>query len=540
MTRYEPDRSQRTGMRGGCFLGGCLLVSLLGCRTVDRMEIFQPDFESAIPPRRDVELPEDRVARSSIESEPAVPAEGPVPLSIEQAVMLGLRNDRDLRVAQLESVVTGTFEAIERGVYDPELYADAEVSEDRSSETDRATGERFDVKGEDVRVEAGIRQTLPTGTEIEGGVTQRRSISDRAPELQEARVGLTVTQSLLAGIGPAVNLASVRQAELDTEASRQELRAFTESVVAQTEIAYWNHVLARREIEIFERSLDVAERQRDEIEQRIDVGVLADTEAAAARAEVALREQALIDARSEVEQTRLRLLRRVDPDAAGRFERALDLTTLPEVDAGPVEDLEERLRLAEEKRPDLAEARTRLRRDELETIVTRNGLLPRLDVFLALGRTGFGDTFDESFRELETNTYDWTVGVSFSYLLGNRAARARDDRARVDRRRAEEAVENLLQLVRLDVRIALDELERARLQIAATAATRVFQEQTVEAERARFEVGESTALLVAQAQRDLLQAEIAEVESVVAYRIARVRLYLAEGSLLERRGIRFD
>ncbi len=521
-------------------LAAALLASAFGCRTVDRMEIFQPDYESAVPPRREVDVPEDRVARSSIESEPEVPAEGAIPLSIEQAVMLGLRNDRELRVAQLESVVTGAFEAIERGAYDPELYVDAEVTEDRSSETDRATGERFDVKGEEARVEAGVRQVLPTGTEIEGNVSQRRSISDRAPELQEARLGLTVTQSLLEGLGPAVNLASVRQAELETEASRHELRGFTESVVAQIEIAYWNHVLARREIEIFERSLEVADRQRDEVEQRIEVGVLADTEAAAARAEVALREQALIDARSEVEQTRLRLVRRVDPDAAGRFERELDLTTLPEVDAAPIDDLEDRLKLAEERRPDLAEARTLLRRDELDTLVTRNGLLPRLDVFLALGRTGFGDTFDESFRELETNTYDWTAGVSFSYLLGNRAARARDHAAQADRRRAEEAVENLLQLVRLDVRIALDELERTRQQIGATAATRALQEQTVEAEQARFEVGSSTALLVAQAQRDLLQAQIAEVESVVAYRIARVRLFLAEGSLLERRGIRFD
>jgi outer membrane protein TolC len=44
---------------------------------------------------------------------------------------------------------------------------------------------------------------------------------------------------------------------------------------------------------------------------------------------------------------------------------------------------------------------------------------------------------------------------------------------------------------------------------------------------------------VAQAQRDLLVSQIAEVEAIVNYRIALVRLYLAEGSLLERRGIRF-
>jgi hypothetical protein len=37
-----------------------------------------------------------------------------------------------------------------------------------------------------------------------------------------------------------------------------------------------------------------------------------------------------------------------------------------------------------------------------------------------------------------------------------------------------------------------------------------------------------------------LRAQIAEVESIVHYRIALVNLYRAEGSLLERRGIRIE
>jgi outer membrane protein TolC len=42
---------------------------------------------------------------------------------------------------------------------------------------------------------------------------------------------------------------------------------------------------------------------------------------------------------------------------------------------------------------------------------------------------------------------------------------------------------------------------------------------------------------VSQAQRDLLAIRIQEVEAVIEYRIALVELYLAEGTLLERRGI---
>ena len=123
--------------------------------------------------------------------------------------------------------------------------------------------------------------------------------------------------------------------------------------------------------------------------------------------------------------------------------------------------------------------------------------------------------------------------------MGNRAARARDQAARATRQQAAEAVKNLERIVGYDVRLALTKLESVRRPIAASAATRKYQEETLTAEKERFAVGAGTALLVAQAQRDLLVSQIAEIRSIVNYRIARMELYRAEGSLLDRRGIVF-
>jgi len=213
-------------------------------------------------------------------------------------------------------------------------------------------------------------------------------------------------------------------------------------------------------------------------------------------------------------------------------------TTGPAIDAQPITDLPERLQLAEQARPDINEARLRLQQDRLEVLVTKNGLLPRLELFAGLGRTGYADTFSQSVKELDGDTYDFTAGLRFSHFLGNRSAEARHVAARATRRQSAEAVANLLQIVRLDVHLAATEVERTRQQISATAATRALQEQTLVAEKERFDVGASTSLLVAQAQRDLLTIQIAEVEAVINYRTALVQLYLSEGSLLERRGIR--
>ncbi len=519
-----------------------VLPHAAGCFNAADAPLFQPDWEEhlAAADRRAPELPEAPGPVPDMDAPwmaVKLNGTGPIELSLEEATVLGLRNNRDLAVQQLNPVIAGTFERIEAGVFDPQAFADFVYERERASEVDRGTGTRFTVDGNSYDAAAGVRQELPTGTDVEVGVGQSRDISNRAPEQQEARLGLTVTQQLLRGAGPVVNLASVRQAQFDTLASLYELRGFTEALLADIERTYWLYDLALERIAIFEGSLDLAQRQLAEAEQRIAIGVLSATVAAVAGAEVARREQDLIDARSDMEAWRLRLMRLLNATGVGQFDRPLVLTSKPAaIDPQPLTDLDDRLQLAQAARPDLAEARLRLEQNRLETIVTRNGLLPQLEVFVALGKTGFDDTFGGSFSELDGDTYDLAAGLSFTKVLGNQAARAANEGAYASRRQAAYAVRNLEQLVELEVRLAANEVERARQQIGASRTTRILEEETVRAERGRFDAGTSTALLVAQAQRDLLEAQIAEVEAVVAYRLALIDLYVAEGSLLERRG----
>jgi len=519
------------------------MALISGCATPDRWRATEPDFERALqstdtqPPIPSDELKPRVEGQRPIDIE-SLRAGDVIQLTREQATMLALQRNRELQVELLSPIIAGTSEKIERGRYDPELFVEFEYAREVSSETARSTGEQFSVEGDDTNAAVGVRQILPTGTDLELTVGQDRSISNRTPEQQEARIGLSITQSLLRGFGPAVNLARVRQAELDADASAHELRGFVQAIVAETETVYWQFVLAKQEIDIFGRSLEVARQQRDEIELRIAVGTLPKNEAAAARAEVAVQQQALINARSLFNERRLRLLRLLNFEPIHQPDLPIEPISSPEIESELMDDVGERLELASRSRPDLNEARLRFEQNRLETIVTRNGLLPRLELFADLGQTGFSDSFEGSFREIKSgDTHDYSVGIRLSHYIGNRAAKARDLAASTSRRQAAEAVENLAQAVELDVLLGINEVERTRQQIAATNASRLLQEQTFQAERERFDVGASTSLLVAQAQRDLLVSMIAEVKAVIDYRIALLRLYLAEGSLLERRGI---
>ena len=465
----------------------------------------------------------------------SITREADLDLSIEKAVMEALQNNRDLTIQGLESVKAGSFEIMEQALFDPELFADISYLRENSLDVSKTGNDR--IVAEDTRATAlGVRKLSATGTTVETVLSheQIRSDDTDSPDEHKSRMGISLTQSLLKGFGSCVNLVRVKQAQINTAVTIQELKGFIETLVSQTETAYWQYVLAKQKIVIFEQSLAIAKNQLNEIEQQIAVGILPRTEAAAARSELALRDQDLINAQSLMEERRLKLIFLISSQDGVWFDLGLNLTSKPDIDFLPlpdlITDLADRIILAEKHRCDLNEARLRLKNNNLETIVTQNGLLPRLDFFMALGRTGYTDFFRNQANDFELN-------LTFSQAIGNRLSKAKNQAAEALRLQAEAAVENLVAMVGLDVRLAVNELQRMEKQIKATRTTRIFQEQTYGAEKDRFNVGSSTALLVAQAQRDLLAARIAEVEAIVNFRISLVRLYLAQGILLEMRGI---
>lgn len=519
------------------FTVSALLVLLVsGCARLDHLPMeTERRYDRFLALETANELPQ-LVPETKMSGAIPVPAK-PLDLTVEQAITLAMAKNRDLHIQQVNPELARTLEAVERGDYDPELFGELEfLREKRSESADNDTRSVVEESGRTSSL--GLRQKLPTGTLIEASLGLEKSDVSADGQEQSSRVGLSITQSLLRGFGPTVNLVSLRQAQLDTAISESELRGITESILAETENTYWDYVLAEQKIHIFERSLVLARHQLDDIRQRIEVGTLPRIEASAALAEVARRQQALIDARSFFEEIRLRLVRLINPEGQRPFDLQINATSLTSLAPTPIVDLEERLQLAAQSRPDLNEARLRLKQNRLEIITTRNGLLPRLDLFINLGKTGYAESFSGSWKDLDSNNHDISAGIQFSQYLFNRQAQAYDTAARISRLQAVESVENLKQLVELDVRLAVNEFERSRKQIAATRETRLRQEETLNAETERFNVGSSTALLVAQAQRDLLLSTVDEAEALINCRKALIALYRAEGSLLERRGVR--
>jgi outer membrane protein len=468
-----------------------------------------------------------------------VPApEGPLQITLRDAVLMALENNRSLLVERLNPAIEQTFVDEQRAAFDPVLGAKSTTQHSQIQRQARS-GSGTENASSDVQTHTiNLTEFFPTGTLVEaGGMAMATDSSLYQDPFVSARLGLSVTQSLLRGFGSSVNLAQLRQSRLATDISLYELRGFSASLVADAEDAYWDYALAQRQMEIVTESLKVARQQLAETEAMIQVGTLAESELVAVQAEVATQQQGLINARSNLADRRLRLLRLLNPPGHALWERQVHLVHPPTVADVPLDTVENHVGVARRMRAEINQAKLEIQRQELALVRTRNGLLPRLDLFIELGKTGYADSFSSALGDLDGNSYDLLVGLEVQYPLANRQARALQRRSRLSKAQAEKALENLVQLVELDVRSAYIEVGRAKEQIGASTATRKFQEEKLRIETERFRVGRATNFSVAQAQRDLLVSRIDEVQAVVTYLQALTSLYRLEGSLLERRGI---
>jgi len=471
-----------------------------------------------------------------------------IQVTLEDAVLMAFDRNPALAVERLKPPIQKTAEGQERAVFDPVLRGSYSQGWTFGKQDWDITSVLGPYNSRETLATAALDEYLPTGTKLtleEDTAVEYAKVfypTTSTAWYGSLRTSATVTQSLLRGFGLGPNLAKLREARLDTLGSEYEFRGTAESFVAQVEETYWNYAFSIQQVRIVEESLKLAELQLSDTREKVSVGKLPETEIAAARAEAALRFEETINAKSNSEKLRLRLLRLITPPQSDFWPARVALLNEPKPPEAPMEDVEEHVKVALQFRPELNQARLGVKRGDLEIVRTKNGLLPKLDAFINAGISGYGKTFysaeDNYLRQYhQNNSYDVTAGANFEFPPLNRDASAQYRRAVLTRRQEEEAVDNLAELVQVDVRTAYVEATRTRELIGATAQTREFKVEALRAEREKFQVGKSTNFQLAQAERDALAAQIGEVEAVVNHLNALTELYRLDGSLLLRRHI---
>ena len=204
-------------------------------------------------------------------------------------------------------------------------------------------------------------------------------------------------------------------------------------------------------------------------------------------------------------------------------------------------DVSAAVRTALENRTDLQQSKKQLAANDVALRSLGDLRLPALDLTGSYGaagvggpqfvRQGFGGVisqtipsgYSDALRILTNQTAPtWNFSLNLSYPIGSSPADANLARARIQQR------QTIAQSRQLELQIATEVTNAALLvdanreRMQAAAAARELAERRLEAEQSRFDVGLSTNFFVVQAQRDLRDAQNAELRALLDYRRQQV------------------
>ena len=481
----------------------------------------------------------------------STPANGEKPretlrLTLDEAVHRAVENNPELAIVRLGTEVEAAKVGESKSAYTPMFSTFLGRSSSVTPPSSVLLGDRG-VDLNDLFSSTGVQQRIPWGSGTwsvswdAARTTTNNPISSFDPSMQSG-FQLAFSQPLFKNR----SIDEARQqyiiAKRNQESSDLRFREAVVQTVAAVKQSYWTLKASIAYVGVQQRSLELAEELARENQLRVTAGQIPPLDLVQAQAEVEQRRENLIRARTIAEDAEDALRRLiVDPLDISFWQVRIDpveeLTLAdqaPDVDAAVAKALSLRYDLARAGQ-ELSNARTsveflqnqRLPDVRLETSYRGSGLSGTQ--FLRTGgfpgsvsgtrNLGFGDAIGQVF----TNDYpSWSLGVTVSYPLGRSYEDASLARAEVEQRQVEQRISSLRIQAAETVRKAGRQIQSASKRVDAARAGASLAQQRLDVEQRRYEVGLSTTFLVTQAQRDLLEAQVNLLQTMLDYESAIV------------------
>jgi outer membrane protein TolC len=230
----------------------------------------------------------------------------------------------------------------------------------------------------------------------------------------------------------------------------------------------------------------------------------------------------------------------------------LDRIVMPEKDElPPIQDM---LQQAMANRADLAAEKLTEQIAEVNSIGTKNGLLPSAVTFFTESAAGLSGTskpivvngqlvaatpyfiggVGNALGQVFRRNFPTNVGGAFFQApIRNRQAQGDYGIDQLSLRQTQLTNQKDINQVQVDLMNAVVALQQSRARYEAAVRNRVLQKQLLDSEQKKYALGASTPYLVTQGQRDLVGAQSSEIAALVTWNNARISLDQILGVTLE-------
>jgi outer membrane protein TolC len=472
-------------------------------------------------------------------------------MTLEDSVALALEKNLDIQVSRLEPQSVDMQVAGIRNTYRP-VFAST-VGQREQFQLPTLTGGNRVNQGT-TTYNMSLTQEVPLfGGSYNFSWSNSRVVSSDAlanynPLFTTGMVA-SYTQPIIRGFKMDNQRQQLQISLINRDVSEESARATVAQTVANVRNAYWDLVFARSAVDVARRALELADKLVVDNQARVEVGTLAPLDIVQAQAEAATRRQTLAAAEATASTADLALKRFIvsgveDP----LWRQEIVPVDVPQLETPPM-DVEAAVRRAIDQRTDIKISRKNLDTNEINMRYFKNESMPALDVTTSYGAQGLGGTFYQrqgsgidsqivgttpggyfdALNVLSARDYpNWNISATLSYPIMGNQAEAQYARSRIQRQQAQTRLQALEVQIAAEVANAAFTVQSNLRRVEAASVARELAEKRLEAEQSKFEVGMTTNFFVVQAQRDLRDAQNAELRALADYRKSLVNFERAQ------------
>ena len=445
------------------------------------------------------------------QAQPSAPqaATPSISLSLEEAVALGLRDNRQLRSVRLWRVVERFDLVLARRAYLPTSNVAVSAIRRKSS---------YGEEQSDWSVSPELYWTSPVGTQANIGWTHSGDL-DRSEE-GEDRFHATLRQPLLRGAGWDVNMAPLRQARINDELSQLRQQDAVADLIDRIVYAYRDLIQAQETLGLAEAAL---ERSRDLMENNrlmIEAGRMAAFDIIQTESDVANEQVALLEAQRNLGVNRTRLLNLL------ALESTTPIVAIEQEEPAPTYvDADDAVQAALQTRRDFKALRLEFEALVMAEKLAKNNRLWDLSVVAQYDRYNG--------RDFLPNTSSHAVGIQLNVPLADLSGRRNVRAAQTALLTAELNYEDSVQRLDAQVREAVSDVNARWRQLEAAMRAGRLARESLEMQRERLLAGRASNFEVLSMQTRLRNADVQTLSARIAYLNALTSLDQVLGRTLE-------
>jgi len=502
-------------------------------------------------------------------------------LSLKEAIYIGLANNPNVKVAELDPL--GSEEAVEvaNGAFDPALTAEGDIIKSVVPVTSpfQVSGSRaFTNKLYDWDFGLNKVSALTNGTVGLTFDNERAYSNSSFASINPSYVpqlALSVSQPLLRNFGWNFATLNVRIAESSQKQSQWNMEQSIEDFVLRIGTDYWNVVQAEENLQVAEYALRLNSDLVRQNRIALQVGTLAPIDLQEAQSAEATSAANVYTAQAAQRAARAALRQDVMMNPASTFvPQEIEPTDKPNPTREMIPNEEVALETAIQYRPSLEGMREAIRGALMQVKFSENQTLPQLNLGAQFGlnstagtshcirnfsgltsgncaatplvpgsgtKLPFGGIYGDALNRLfGTSFYNYAAVLNFAYPIDNAAARSVLAQTRVQYESLRMQYRASISTAVVAVQTALANLEADHKRVQATRQATYYAAQSLHDEEIRFKVGMATTHDLLQFQEQLISAQGNQVQAEVDLEDARLSLEHEQGTLLRAFQIDFQ